>query len=183
MRSSASAITRDWIMLKLRTLILAAALVVPATILVGQNNAEAQFRIGPHVGYSVDSETLFIGADSWIGMTSIGDRMQLHLNPAFSYYLIEGSASVISIDVNAPFMFEIPSLSFMRPYAAPGVAVRRVSVSLGPLGSLSDTQFGFNVIGGALFMPDSVVNPFTQLKLTIADGTDFAIMGGAMFKF
>lgn len=48
--------------------------------------------------------------------------------------------------------------------------------------SASTSDVGFNVIGGALFMADSNINPFAQLKLTIADGIDFAFMGGAMFK-
>jgi len=173
-------------MMNVRTLVLAAALMIPATLFVGQNDAEAQFRIGPHAGYSVDVEQGFVGADAWIGLVGISDTITMHLNPAFSYYFMPENTSLFSIDVNVPFLFKIPNFDILRPYAAPGLSIRRFSVDVGndDFGiNVSDTDIGFNVIGGALFMADSNINPFAQLKLTIADGTDFAIMGGAMFKF
>lgn len=171
----------------LRHVVLTSIVAVSLVLLAGPREAHAEVRVGPHAGYSFDLEQGFAGVDAWFGLTSLSDNLSLNLNPAFSYYFMPESVSYWSLDVNVPFLFKVPSLSAVSPYAAAGLAVRHTSVSadLGGLGSLSvsDTNFGFNLIAGALFLPDSFVNPFAQIKLTLADATDVAIMGGALFTF
>ncbi|MDX9723433.1 MAG: hypothetical protein RBU37_21980 [Myxococcota bacterium] len=163
-----------------RLLIVGAALCVFAFV-SAPDEASAQFRIGPHIGYNFDGERLFAGADAWIGITSLAPTIELHGNVGASYYFVE-DVTFFRFDVNLPFLFDVGT-PIVKPYVAPGLALAYVSVDT-PLGDISDTDVAANVIGGGLFLPDEMINPFAQLRISFGDWDDtFELMGGAMFKF
>lgn len=171
----------------LRRFVFAVALVAPLALITAPREAEAKIRVGPHVGYSTDIEEVFVGADLWFGLVGIGDLVQLNLNPEFSYYFLPENTSLWSIDLNAPFLFGIPGLDLLSPYVGPGLTIRHATANAdaGVFGDLSasDTDIGFNIVGGAIFMPDGFVNPFAGIEASLADRSDFSVLGGVLVSF
>ena len=159
---------------KLGLFILATAIVF--TVLSARpNQADAQFRVGPHVGYNFDIEELFIGADIWVGIYRITDSISLHGNPGLSYYFVD-EITLLMFDIDVAVLFEIGAI--VEPYAGIGLGIGYVSWE-----GHSDTDLGFNLNGGALFMPDNMFQPFVELRARIEDDSAIEIAGGVLFSF
>ena len=153
------------------------ALLAFAFMSADADEASAQFRVGPHVGFNIDSDNLFIGVDGWIGIYRITDLVSIHGNPGLSYYFVDGDASLFIIDLDVQFLFEVNDT--VAPYVGPGLGVAFVSV-----GDFSDTDIEFSISGGALFLHDQRIQPFAEARLrSVADGNGFELAGGALFQF
>lgn len=172
---------------RIRSLVLALALATPVVLCVAPSNASAQFRIGPHIGASFDDADPLIGLDMWIGLVDITDSIELHLNPAFSWYFPGDHFTHFSFDANVPFLFLLSGTDIVAPYAAPGFAIhhRRWDWDDHPWRSDwhgSETDAAFNLIGGAMFLPQGRINPFVQFKAVLSDHSDGVFMTGVLFK-
>ena len=141
------------------------------------DEASAQFRVGPHVGYNFDAEVAFVGADAWFGIFKLSDMIQIHANLGASYYFLDvDDVTLVRFDLNVPLLFDVGSPA-VKPYVAPGLAVGWASTD-----NDSETDVGLNLIGGALFLTDGMFQPFVQFRVTISESTEFDAMGGVMFK-
>lgn len=136
--------------------------------------ASAQFRVGPHVGYNIDNESAFIGADAFIGVYRLTDMIAIHANPGLSYYFIE-DITLLAFDLDVALLIEVSDT--ITPYVAPGLGISYVSF----LGA-SDTDLDFNLIGGAMF-EIAGVQPFAELRLRLGDGSALEFAGGVLFGF
>ncbi len=56
--------------------------------------------------------------------------------------------------------------------------ISRVSIDLPTFGSVSDTNVGLNLNGGASFGTSSKVRPFTEARLRIGSGSTLILKGG-----
>ena len=68
----------------------------------------------------------------------------------------------------------------LKPYVGGGLNIARVSVDLGSFGSASDTEIGLNVLGG-LKLNLSGLDAFTEARLSLGGGEQFAVMFGILF--
>jgi hypothetical protein len=157
--------------------LLLASVVTLSALTVSAPRADAQARLGPHVGYNFDIEEGFLGLDIWFGIVKISDRVELHGNPELSYYFVD-HYNLFSFDFNLPFLFRVRS-EVVAPYVSPGLTVKVFDPEVGD----SDADLGLNVVGGVLFLPDEVVEPFLQLRFIFEDDSDAELMGGVLFRF
>ena len=157
----------------MRSAVLAAALVLAGTCLCTEAHAE-RATLGPHLGFNLDLDDVFIGIESRIDLTNAGSHVILQLNPSFSYYFTD-NIDLWTVALNLPFEFVI-SGSKLRPFAAPGLVLLHWSNDGG-----SDTDAGLNLLAGLLFRLGAV-DPFVQLRVAIADDSMADLMGGVLFK-
>lgn len=139
------------------------------------HQAEAQFRVGPHIGYNFDVEELFLGAEVWVGIFRVTDSITIHGNPGLSYYFVD-EITLLAIDLDVAVLFEVSEIA--EPYAQIGLGIGYVSWE-----DHSDTDVGFNLVGGALFLPDKMFQPFAELRARLEDDSSIEIAGGVLFEF
>ena len=149
--------------------VLAAAALTLAIALPVQ--AHAQLSLNTHGGYDVDAEEFLIGA----GVEFSVAGLPLTFAPGFDYYpgLAGASFFVMDFDVHYPIQAK-----GINPYVGGGMYVSRVSVNLPTLGSISDTNVGLNLKGGASFGTSSKVRPFTEARLRMGNGSTVILKGG-----
>jgi hypothetical protein len=178
----------------MRKSLLLPALCLLLALLVTPARAQVSVDLGPRIGLPLgdlsDADaSLFIGADARITTPSL----PVVLNPSFDFYFTDDpegiDRSIFAVDLNALYEFGVENVAF-TPYAGGGLAITRLSVDsegvdtpFGPVGggSVSDTEIGLNLIGGARFLLDPV-QPFAQLNIAIGDLTRIGITGGVLFN-
>ncbi len=136
-------------------------------------------------------ESLGLGAN---GQYFITDNLagQVGLNFFFpkkeSISVVEVKSSVWTINLNANYYFDIANET-IRPYALGGINISNATVKtssdfdgleeeFGFERSVSDTDFGINLGGGADFYVSEMIIPFAQMKYVISDFDQLVIMGG-----
>lgn len=135
------------------------------------NDAKAQLSVGGGLAYPIDLGELGIFArgvydfdETWGGMGT------------FTYYL-DGTEGVSfwSLDFDATYTFasDGPIL-----YALAGLSILNASVDFG-FGSASSSDTGISLGGGAKF-PSGSITPFGEVRLRLANGSDFVIAGGIL---
>ena len=139
------------------------------------NQADAQFRVGPHIGYNFDVEELFLGAEVWVGIFRITDSITLHGSPGISYYFVD-EITLLAIDLDVSVLFEVSEIA--EPYAQVGLGIGYASWE-----GNSDTDVGFNLVGGSLFLPDKMFQPFAELRARLEDDSAIEVAGGVLFEF
>ncbi len=144
-------------------------------LVIAPPSASAQFRVGPTVGYNIDNESGFIGADAFVGVYRLTDMIAIHANPGLSYYFIE-DITLLAFDLDVAFLIEVSDM--LIPYVAPGLGISYASFN-----DVSDTDLDFNLIGGAMF-EISGIQPFAELRLRLGDGgSALEFAGGVLFGF
>lgn len=155
------------------TLALALALGLPA-------EGRAQASVNPHVGFDVDVEEFLIGGSVQFGVPGAAIAgVALRFSPGFSYYLGGDGATFFVIDLDVQYPFNARNV---EPYVGGGVWVRRISVDAGLLGSVSDTDVGLNLKGGASLGSSSRVRPFAEGRLRVGAGSTLVLVGGLTIK-
>lgn len=162
--------------------------------------SSAQFRLGAQGGYNLDAfndngveeGVLFLGGQAQFGLGSI----PLILSPSVDYFFNGiDDVTVFQFNADALLTFGVDNTVF-TPYAGAGLAVTRVSLDadvplLGDLISGEETNYGLNLIGGAMF-GEGPVQPFIQARITLGDhlayinddgekGPGYALMAGLLF--
>ncbi|GAB5517854.1 MAG: hypothetical protein RhofKO_01050 [Rhodothermales bacterium] len=140
--------------------------------------AQAQFLVGPHAGFNLDSDDLAIGASAQFDL-AIGDY-ELVANPNVDLYLFEDTVNRtrLNLDVLYPFGLE----NFV-PYVGAGLLVEFVTIDLpeGVAGDTDETNLGLNLKAGAVLeLQDSPFMPFAELTAIV--GGSLALRGGIMFS-
>lgn len=155
-----------------------------ATFALAPSTAQAQLALGGQLSYAEDAD-IGIGARGAFGVPLKSVGGSLEIIGSLDYYF---PGDVAGFDVtywelngNVAYLFNIPS-SIVVPYAGAGLNFAYASVDVGlPSGSVSDTQLGLNLLGGARFNLGPVT-PFGELKFEVNGGEQFVISGGAMYS-
>ena len=154
-------------------LALALAIVLPV-------QSHAQWALNAHGGYDLDAEEFLIGASvefSIPGAAIAG--VPLTFAPGFDYYPGLDGASYFVMDFDAHYPFQAKG---MTPYVGGGMYISRVSIDLPTFGSVSDTNVGLNLKGGASFGTSSKVRPFTEARLRLGSGSTLILKGGLSIR-
>jgi hypothetical protein len=131
------------------------------------------FSFGPRVGYDIDKlSELFIGAEARIAP----DVLPVILNPVVDYYLIDGDLGLMQMSANALYEFG-PDNYLFTPYVGAGLGINRTSFA-----GFSESDYGFNVIGGAVF-GFGAVRPYVQTQITFGTPDQVTVAGGFLLRF
>ena len=155
--------------------VIAAAALVLAIALPVQ--AHAQWAVSTHGGYDVDAKEILIGAGVEFSIPGVAiSGVPLTFAPGFDYYPGIDGASFFVMDFDAHYPFQAKGIT---PYIGGGMYVSRVSINIPGLGgSVSDTNVGLNLSGGASFGSSSKVRPFTEAHLRMGNGSTLLLKGG-----
>ena len=152
---------------------------------------QAQNAVGPHVGYNTGP--LGSGGEVFIGATAQVDIASLPvvINPALDYYIGLDGVTLLQMDANALYPFEVNS-ELLSPYAGGGLAISYVSVEGEDFGleefgieidnSYSNTDVGLNLVGGTFFNVGTI-RPFAEARFTLGNGSALSLKSGVMFAF
>lgn len=116
---------------------------------------------------------------------------RLRLEPSFTYFFKKDFISMWDIDVNVHYQFPVGKVVTLYPLAGlsvMGVKVDIPTVDLGEYGaiggSVSDTEFGFNIGAGADFNLSERFALNVEAKYKIGgDWNRFMIGAGVAYKF
>ncbi len=153
--------------------IAAAALALAALPVQGH----AQWALNTHGGYDFDAAEFLIGAGVEFSIPGAAiSGVPLTFAPGFDFYPGIDGVSFFVMDFDAHYPIQAKGFS---PYVGGGMYVSRVSIDIPGLGtSVSDTNVGLNLKGGASFGTSSKVRPFTEARLRMGNGSTFILKGG-----
>jgi outer membrane protein X len=158
---------------------------------------KGEMKIGPQVGYGFDIKALGIGAKFTYGITD-----EIRLAPSFVYFLpetaeessygmtVKTSTNWWELNLDGNYMFgDEDELSF---YGLAGLNVLGVSSSVTFTGlpegadetpdtSVSETEIGLNVGGGAQYSFSDSMKGFAELKYSTA-GKQLGVCAGLLFS-
>lgn len=152
---------------------------------------DAQVSLGGQLSVADDYD-LGLGARATFGLPTAAP---LEIIAMADYFFPDGVTGVdISyweVNANLVYLFNIPS-SIVAPYAGGGLNFARYSASVdlsqfgievpgAPAIEGSQSDLGFNLLGGAKFNLGSIT-PFGELRLEVAGGDQFVFSGGALFR-
>lgn len=135
--------------------------------------------VGGQLSYADDAE-VGIGVRGSLGLP----KVPVEFIGSFDYFFPGNSINYWEINANAVYVFSIPSAPTISPYAGGGLNIGHFSIDeefLGNQVSISDTEAGFNLLGGAQFNVGPVT-PFGELRIELGGGEQFVLSGGAMFS-
>lgn len=159
-----------------RTLALAAVLAVALPFMAPR--ADAQVAFMPYLGYDFKAYdgALLVGVGAEFGMLPGVLPIGLGIRPSAEYYF-SGTEGFSFFQINADVIATLtpPGMS-IGAYAGAGVAMGFSSMEIMDE-SFSDSEFGFNLLGGVTVGSGFVV-PFVQARMTMMDVTRFGIQGG-----
>ncbi len=138
--------------------------------------AHAQWALNTHAGYDLDAKEILIGAGVEFSIPGVAiSGVPLTFAPGFDFYPGIDGVSYFVMDFDAHYPFQAKGIT---PYIGGGMYVSRVSVDIPSFGSVSDTNVGLNLNGGASFGTSSKVRPFTEARLRMGNGSTFILKGG-----
>lgn len=135
---------------------------------LGGKEAAAQNSFGVNVGYNLDAEEFFAGAQARFGTPSI----PIVINPSIETYFID-NVTWLQIDVNALYHIGRDYTTTFTPYFGAGLGIDAIE---------GNTDAGLNLIAGADFGKGRM-RPFTEARININDGTNVGVRGGLLFTF
>ncbi len=165
----------------MRKLLIAACL---ALFVLTPGALQAQIGVGGQLSYG-DDVNAGIGVRGTFGLTT---RIPLQIIGSFDYFFpgdIGGSdITYWELNGNLVYLFSIPTLPTVTPYAGAGLNLAYVSSQVDIFGlaptTFSSTELGLNLLGGAQFNLGPVT-PFGELRIELGGGEQFVITGGALF--
>jgi hypothetical protein len=151
--------------------------VLGAALLATPTRADAQmaFGVGPRISLEIDDVELAVGAEARIALVRLGERMRLDLRPSFDFYTYGGT--FIQISADALLAIDLGN-QMIEPYGIAGLTMFYVSAA-----AISNTEFGFDLGGGARFLTSGRFQPFAELRASFAGFTTILLTGGVLFAF
>ena len=144
------------------------------------SDGRAQASVDPQIGYDVDVEELLIGGSVQFQVPGVAIAgVALRFSSGFSYYLGGNGATFFVVDLDTRYPFNAGAV---QPYVGGGLFLRRVSVDVAMLGSISDTSVGLNLLGGAAFGSFGRIRPFAEGRLRVGDRSTLVLLGGLAIK-
>lgn len=158
----------------MKTRVIAALALALAVALPVQSHA--QWYLNTHGGYDLDAKEFLIGASVEFSIPGAAiSGVPLTFVPGFDYYPGLDGASFFVMDFDAHYPLKAKG---MTPYIGGGMYVSHVSRDIPAFGSVSDTNFGLNLKGGATFGTSSKVRPFGEARLRVGNGSTLILKGG-----
>ena len=158
----------------MKTQVIAALALALAIALPVQSHA--QWSLNTHGGYDLDAKEFLIGASVEFSIPGAAiSGVPLTFAPGFDYYPGLDGRSFFVMDFDAHYPFQAKG---MTPYIGGGMYVSHVSVDFPTLGTVTDTNFGLNLKGGATFGTSSKARPFGEARLRILNGSSFILKAG-----
>lgn len=144
--------------------------VAVALVLMGGVSAAAEaqsdaLHFGPRLGYNFDAEEFSIGVHFLKPLT---DAISIY--PSVDYFLVDGGTL---LGFNADLRYQVPADNLDWLYVGAGLGITRWSYE-----GFSNTDTGVNLIGGFQPAGGSRIKPFAEARLSIGDGSSFAVFGG-----
>lgn len=155
---------------KMKKLSMVVVVLSLASLTVLPEVARAQPHLGINLGYNATNEEMFIGGQ---GQFHITER-PLMLNPRIEGYFIEGQ-TFLQFDGNVEYMIGEQYTQLFTPYVGAGLGVIYQSVDAVDDSSIN---LGFNVLGGAIFFPQSMIHPLVDARLTVAEDSYVTVLAG-----
>jgi hypothetical protein len=140
---------------------------------------EAQVSFIPYIGYDFDigDGSLLVGVGAEFGLLPIGVLpVAVNIRPSAEYYFVDAPAGEDLQDffqINADAIAMLATGPGLGVFAGAGLGIGFSSFEVAD----SSTDFGVNFLGGAQFGTGFAI-PFVQARVTLMDGTRFAILGG-----
>jgi len=144
--------------------------------------AQAQFQIGPHLGFNLDGSDLLVGANAKFPV-NIGEYALIG-NPGVDFYFFDEDVTTARFNIDVLYPFS-RAQSF-APYVGAGLLIQYTSFDLpdnAPRGLEStDTDIGLNFkIGTSFSAGDAPFLPFVEGHFAVKNNSDFAIRAGILF--
>lgn len=145
--------------------------VAVAVVLMGGVSAAAEaqatdaMHFGPRLGYNFDMEEFSIGVHFMKPLTEA-----FAIYPSVDYFLVDAGTL---LGFNADLRYKVPSENLEWLYLGAGLGITRWSAE-----GVSSTDTGLNLIGGFQPAGGSRIKPFAEARLSIGDGSSFAVFGG-----
>jgi len=152
-----------------------------ALLILTPATARAQVGLGGQLNWGDDVD-LGIGVR---GTYTLPTTLPLEIIGTFDYFFPSVGVSGIDLnywELNANIVYLIPvSSNVVAPYAGTGLNFAHASVSATEFTdmSVSDTELGLNVLGGAKFNVGGFM-PFGELRVELGGGEEVILTGGAM---
>ena len=155
------------------------ALAVLPLVVATPAQAQTQWSLVPHLGFNIDNDELYLGANARIELPSA----PVTLNPGFDWYPFIGSqnvsASLFVIDLDILYHLKAEAV---EPYVGGGLFWSRSTVNVAGLGGGSATDIGLNLKGGVVFRPLGKLRPFAEGVIAISGGSALLLKGGFLFS-
>lgn len=148
---------------------LAILLLLAGALIFGARVSSAQHQIGLNVGYNLDAEEWFAGGQ----FRFMPAGLPIRINPSVETYFIS-NLTMLQFDVNAIYPFGADNVVF-TPYAGGGLGLSYAKVSNFP----ANTDAALNLVAGANFGMGRM-QPFTEARIAIGDGTTVSVRGGLL---
>ena len=152
-----------------------------ALLILAPGAAQAQIGLGAQLNWGDDVD-LGVGVR---GTYTLPTTFPLEVIGSFDYFFPSVGVSGIDvnyweINANVVYLFSISS-AVVAPYAGTGLNFAHASVSSTEFldTSVSDSEMGLNILGGAKFNLGQVM-PFGELRVELGGGEEFIFTAGAM---
>ena len=158
------------------TRILGATLVI-FFICGGLQSAQAQFELGPRLGFDLEVEELHIGVEARFDLPSVD--LPIKIKPSIDYFFVE-NFTLMSFDANGIYEFDLEG-GTITPYAGAGLGITYWSFDTEFEGfgiDASETNVGLNLLGGAVFGSGGM-RPFAEVRFNTDDL--LTLTGGVLF--
>lgn len=146
------------------------------------NSAQAQFLIGPHLGFNLDGSDLLIGGNAKFPLT-LGEYALVG-NPGVDFYFFD--QDVTTARFNLDLLYPFGTSQSFAPYVGAGLLIQYTSFDLPENAprelESTDTDLGLNFkIGTSFAVGDLPFLPFVEGHFAIKNNSDFAIRTGILF--
>ncbi len=156
-----------------RALLLAGA----SLFLLGPAATQAQTSIGGQVSWADDAD-IGLGARAFLPIPAL--HPQLAFVPSFDVFFPGSDLSYWELNANIHYTF-VTDNSNLSPYVGAGLNFARASARVGPVGRVSESEVGVNVLGGLRF-PMGGFSPFVEARVELGGGEQFVLAGGLLFR-
>lgn len=131
---------------------------------------EGAIRMGGHLGFGTEIESLGIGARGDYAVTD-----KILIAPDFMYFFSNNNFNWFDLNFNGNYLFEINNPD-ITPYALAGLNI----AILGFPEFSNSTKIGLNLGGGADFVVNTFI-VFGELRVAISRADQLVIAGGVKF--
>ena len=143
------------------------------------SDADAQIRIGSHVGVNFDGTDFMIGLNSHFAINAGSGNFVG--NPSLDFYLFEDNVSIYRINLDVLYPFELASAT---PFVGAGLAIQiaKFDTTIPALGGTTDSDVALNLRAGSFFGdPEASLRPFGDIGLNVGDRNSVTARIGISF--
>jgi hypothetical protein len=134
------------------------------------NSAAYDKAIGANVGYDIDADRVFAGAQFRFAPSAF----PIIINPSIETFFVDG-LTWWHFDLNALYPFGVDNTTF-TPYAGAGLGLDYIKVD----NFDGNTDAGLNLLFGAN-LGMGRIQPFGETRIRVGDGIGVAVRGGLLF--